>query len=1107
MTSSSLRWFAPLGVVLSLSAASMFREAQPMRYLRHPHVANDGRITFSYMGHVWVADANGANPRRVTTHVAHDDDPRFSPDGQWIAFTSNRMGNNDVFVVPASGGEPKQLTWHSGSDVVQYWTPDGKGIVINSARGPNAYFSPLYVVPVDGSVPYPLPMDAGATGMIKQDGSVLAYNRVLPIYWRHGYKGNATGNIYVENLRSKEIVQLTNPDHKNFKSAKNDVYPMWGADGKIYFASERDSIYNIWRIDGDGKNLTQVTFHKTFGVQFPAISPDGRTIIYENEFDLWTLKVPDGRPQRLTIAGEVARIDNGVTWDPSGGRADGFSPAPTGEQVAVDFHGEIFIVPSDSALGEITQVTSSPWRDRFQSYSPDGKYIAYVSDESKEEEVWLYDVATGARRKLSTHESVKTDIRWAPNSAKLVFSGGNHLFQIDIATARQTELGNQPGGYDVTDYSADGNWLVYTKRDASENAWIVLFDLRTKHEIPIASLGRQTEVGFNAQRYSNEGNGLLTADGMHVVFTGATASAAVNANLAAGAGMNQLFVVSLARLAANPEDPTVRGRAAADAPQVGGGRQGGAGGGAAPPPMAELKVDTAGIMKRARPLTHESSPVTAAFLARDGRSVYYAASDTAGAALFQVNLDGTARRKVVAGSFPLMTPTPDRRFVFYRGGAGGGGRGGRGGGRGGAAAGSEVWRMTMANQRRERVNFNFPVKVDARGESEQIFYEAWRSMKYRFYDEKMHGVDYAAARARFEPMLQHVGDYEDVYALSNEVIGQLNTSHSGVTGPPSRAVPGQYETHFLGFEMQPDEAGTHYRISHIYRDGPADKEWLGLKVGDYVLAVDGKELKAGDNYWKLLTETINTFVPVKVASTAAGADARTVRIQTVTNIGNIKYEEFVATNRDVVDKETGGRIAYVHIRSMGQPQLQRFRDEVDKYWDKQGIIIDIRYNTGGNIDEELIDIIQRQPYNHVNQRYGARTWGRRPRTAIAGPKVMLINSRSFSDGEATPAAFHTLKLGTLVGTPTAGGAIWTGSYSLINGGSIRTPGSLAVTWDPTKPNNYGTNLENYGVPPDVWVVNTPMDELRGFDRELKAACDEALRMLRTGKYQYMAGDR
>ena len=211
-------------------------------------------------------------------------------------------------------------------------------------------------------------------------------------------------------------------------------------------------------------------------------------------------------------------------------------------------------------------------------------------------------------------------------------------------------------------------------------------------------------------------------------------------------------------------------------------------------------------------------------------------------------------------------------------------------------------------------------------------------------------------------------------------------------------------------------------------------------------------------------------------------------------------------NRETVERETDGQIAYVHIRAMNQPSLERFENEIDQFWNRKGIIVDIRYNGGGNIDQQLIDILERQPYQFWNSRWGARTWGRRPRQAIAGPKVMLTNHRSGSDSEVTPTAFRQLGLGRIVGNPTAAAVIATGSYRLINGGSIRTPGSLVVTWDPTRPNNYGYNLENHGVAPDVWAENTPEDELSGFDRELKAAIDEALRMLREKTWQYTTTD-
>ena len=1099
------RRLALLLAVLALGSLATTLDAQrpePIKFARFPHVANDGTIAFTYQDDIWLAGADGSNPRRLTAHVARDFSPRFSPDGQWIAFTSNRMGNNDVFVVPVTGGEPRQLTYFSGEDQALYWAPDGRSIIMASVRGPHPFGSPLYRVALDGTVPEPLGMDFGRSGMIKQDATLVAFNRNLPTYWRKGYRGNNSADIAIQNVRTGEITEITDTNLQEYRGHVNDVHPMWGADNMLYYASERDGIFNIWRIAPTGGAAQQVTRHKDDGVQFPAISPDGKRIIYENEFDLWTLDVPNGTPRKIAIAMTSDAKENDVGVITADSRADGFSPSPSGEHLAVDVHGEIVIVPTDQGVGEKTQVTSSPWRERFQVFSPDGRKIAYVSDESGEEEVWVWDMATGARRKLTTHESVKADLTWAPSSQKLAFTGANRLWEVDAAGGDARELAHNPaGGFSIQQYSADGNWIVYSHRDDDQNADVYLFDVRARREHNVS------------KSPFNELTGAITPDGKTIVFTSTR-----------DGGVTQLFAAPLARLTEDPNDPLVRERRRRERER--------ADSTAAPP---QIRVDADGIERRAVQLTRGSQAVSGFFLSRDGRTVYFATGaggfggggqqpppDSAQASengLFAVSIEGRDRRRIATGTFTAMVPSQDRRTVFFRrnvpgqaddnaagppstpgfeihrlslGGAGGstsnaaamtaaappqGGAGGAGG------AG-----------RSERIRFSFPVRVDRRAEWNQTFEEAWRVMKYRFYDEKMHGRDWAAIKARYKPLLKYVGTNEDLYDLANEMIGELNASHTGVSGPPTRPMPRAYTTRFLGFEVEPSNG--RYRVSHIYRDGPADREWIDLKVGDYVLALDGKELEAGDNYWKTLSETLNEYVPVRVAKSPSGEGAKVVRINSVTSLTDIKYEEWVANNRDFVDRESNGEIAYVHIRSMNQPSLARFRNEIDQFANKKGIVVDIRFNGGGNIDQELIDILERRPYQFWNARMGSRTWGRRPRQAIAGPKVMLVNNRSGSDSEVTPMGFRQLGLGRIVGNPTAAGVIATGSYALINGGAIRTPGSLVVTYDPTKPNNYGVNLENYGVPPDVWVENSPMDQLKKFDRELKVAVDEAKKMMK-----------
>ena len=1019
-----------------------FAGAETIKFARYPN-SSHGMVAFSYHGDIWVAGIDGSNPRRVTDHVAMDTFPRFSPDGKWIAFNSNRVGNDDVWIIPVSGGEARQLTFHTTSDNVQYWTPDGKGVIIATTRGANPWGAPLYIVPLDGSIPYPLGMDSGTAGMISQDGLKVAFNRDRMTYWRKHYKGNNQNDIFLQDLKTKEIRQLTDQNIQEFRTHVQDAYPMWGADGMIYFASERDGFFNIWKISPKGGNPVQVTSHRKDGVQFPSISPDGSIITYENEFDLWKLNVPNGKPERITVSMDFDNKRNMVEYLSADSKADGFEPSPSGDYVAVDFHGEIFIVPSTQGVGELQQVTSSGWRERYQSWSPDGAYIAFVSDESLEEEHWLFEVASGSRRKVTDHASAKSSVAWAPDSRQFAYVAANSLFVYDLGAQQNTQrASNAAGGYNLREFSKDGKWLVFTRSDDDQNSEVFLFDIGARKEYNIT------------QNPFRDSGGALTPDGKKLIFTSNREG-----------GMVQLFVVSLKKQTENPDDPLVRERLKKEREEKKKADE-----------STAIAVDLQGIEERATQLTRGTNPVDAYFLSADGSTIYFTSRDDKGEGLFSIGIDGKDQKKVAEGSFPGLTPTADRKMVFFM-------------------QQNGIFKMTLPNKDKEQVKYNFSVKVDKRAEWEQIFEEAWRVMKYRFYDEKMHGYDWAAIKQTYRPLLKYVVESQDVYDLANEMIGELNASHTGVSGPSGIDVPSTYTTRLLGFEMEPDQGS--YKVTHIYRKGPADKEWIDLKVGEFVVAIDGRKIKAGDNYWKILNEKINDFATVTVSSTPGGTGVtRDIRIGTVSSMRDIQYEEWVAMRREFVDRESGGRIAYAHIRSMNQQSLTRFQNEIEQFWNKEGLIVDIRYNGGGNIDEQLLDILERRPYAFVNSRSGARTWGRRYRQIVPGPKVMLTNHRSFSDAEMTPAGFRVLGLGSLVGTPTGAGVIWTGSYRLINGGSIRTPGSLAVTYDPTKPNRYGINLENYGVAPDVVVENTPEDQLKGYDRELKTAVDEVRRLLK-----------
>lgn len=1078
--------------VLLFVFATATAMADPIKFVRYPHISNDGQIAFSYHGDIWVADSDGTNARRLTAHVARDTFPRFSPDGKWIAFNSDRMGNTDIWLVPVSGGAPRQLTHHSTGDSIQYWTPDGKGIIASTSRGSAPWGSPLYIVPIDGGLPQPMDMDRGAAGMISQDGKHIAFNRGGFRYWRKHYRGNSNTDIWLQDLATNEIKQLTDTDTKEYREHTQDAHPMWGADGQIYFMSERDDTFNIWKISPEGGEPTQVTSHKSDGIQYPSISPDGKTIIYENEFELWKLSVDGGNRQKISIDLSFDPKDNLVHVVESNSEARGMSPAPDGETVAVEYNGEIFIVPTDPKLGEKVQVTRSEWRDRNMAFSPDGNHLAYMSDQAGDEDIWLYDVETREHRQLTKQASLKGGMTWSHDSGHIAFTADQKIFLADVADGKLTELIHNPeGGFRSVAFSKNNQWLIYSRSDQDLDSEVYLFDLKNRKEHNVTQ-----------SRFSEFGN-TLTADGKHVVF-------ASNRS-----GSYQLYAVSLTKLTEDMDDPMVKKakkekksskgkkptEQKADRTTDGEKEQ------AADADKADsdeskedkenedeekekqeeakpLEIDLDGIADRARQLTFGSDDIRSYETSADGKTIYF----LRGGALYSISLNGGEEKKVTDGSFSGLTLSGDGKSFFYR-------------------SGSGIYKMSTGGSGKKKIEFSLKIRVDKTKQWEQIFEEAWRVMKYRFYDEKMHGYDWDGIKERYKPMLKYVGENQDLYDLCNEMIGELNASHTGVSGPPTRSMDSLYSTRQLGFELESD--GEYYRVAHIYPKGPADKEWLDLNVGDIVLSIEGKPIRGNDNYFAILNDLLNDYANLTVSTPGAGdggvvalGPERKLRIKHVSSVRNLKYEAWVEGNRKYVSEISDGKVGYVHIRSMNRPSLERFRTEIDQFWNKNGMIIDIRYNGGGNIDQELIDILERRPYEYWNSRQGGRARGRRPRQAIAGPKVMLINWRSASDSEVTPQAFRDLKLGRIVGNPTYGAVIATGSYGLMGGARIRTPGSLVVTYDPTQEHNYGINLENFGVAPDVWVENSPEDELNGFDRELKTAVDEALKMLKEGTWQY-----
>jgi tricorn protease len=791
----------------------------------------------------------------------------------------------------------------------------------------------------------------------------------------------------------------------------------------------------------------------------------------------------------------------------------------------ISARGQILTIATER--GDLTRVAPDAMasRNQFPKWSPDGKYLAFMSDRSGRDEIWISDPEGRNLTKISNIDNEKGAPQWTPDSKMVLYTAADKkLYSYSVADAKTAVVTSDTvGRINAVSVSPDSKWVAFSKQDRTSRAHVYI--------APIAG-GEERHVSDDRLLYS-ENNPVWTGDGRYLVFT---STEGVSNGIATQGGINSTMELWALSLRDQDRDPVNRdidneaqGLAAEAAGRAGGAGRGAGPGGGAP---ADVRIDWNNLARRARQLSVPGDTMGGLTPSPDGRSVALTVSSSAAgggrgaaaaagtAGIYLINVETGQLTRVPpaaetgggragggrggggggAGGGAGMVFARDGRTLYFRsgtglfaapiGGGGGtaapaaatpaaGGRGGRGGGGGaGAAAAAEP---TGGGATARQVTYTANIEVDHKALRAEVFNEGWRIMKNRFYDSEMHGADWAAARAMYEPLLNHLVDEAELHSVMMMMIGQLNASHTGVSGGPANPQGNNVATRYPGFDLTADASG-YYRVGHIYKTGPADHDYLKVRTGDYIISLDDRELKTTDNYWRYLTLAPGTKFHFLLNDKPAKEGAWDITVTPIAGgaFGDLQYARWVDDRRDMVTKLSNGEIGYLHIRAMDAPSLRQFQLDLAANRTKKALVIDQRFNGGGGIDQELLAILAGREYQYT---VGRDAGIRQPRPQnFYGPMVVMQNERSASDAEMFPAGFKALGLGKVVGVPTMAAVIGTGSYTLLDGSAIRTPGS--GVWTST-----GQNMENYGVPPDVFVDNTPSDFIKGRDMQIERAVE------------------
>jgi len=1051
----------PAVLVLTILAAgsAIAVDIHDTLMLADPTVSDD-HVAFIYAEDLWVADRSGGTARRLTTHEGTESNPSFSPDGAWIAFTGHYDGNDDVYLIPVEGGSPTRLTWHPGNDIVRGFTPDGSAVLFVSGRESHTRrFGQFYTVPVEGGWPTRLPLPSAFKGSYSPNGRFIAYNPQREAFrqWKN-YRGGTASRIWVYDTGDHSVVQVPQPE-----SRSNDIDAAWIGD-TVYFLSDRNGEFNLFSFDRGSGEIVQLTDHEDFPIL--AARAGGGVVVYEQAGALHLFDPTTAGSTRLVISVAADLIEVRPRYASGDQFIRSAEISPSGARAVFEYRGEIVTVPASK--GDPRVITNTPGaHERSPAWSPDGASIAYFSDASGEYAVHI--APQNGRGDVVIHPLEGTgfynDLKWAPDGKKLSYADNSRtIWVIDADTGRQIRVASEvvygPVDTQHHNWSPDSKWLVYTQNTLTYMQRVWLFSVAD---------GQSHEV---TDGLSDVGEPVFDAGGKYLWFTGSTDAGPVRSWFAmSNADMEMTNALYLAVLAADEASPLA---AESDEEEV---------------EKAEeeseenddavlVRIDLDDLDQRivALPLAEGNyrnlqSGSTGAlhYLKSSETGALFGGGETA--SLYRYDLATRKEEKLLDAAEGFVLSADSSKILV---------------GTGSSWVIADAALPIDAGENTLDTSA-IQVRIDPSVEWAQIFDEAWRINRDFFYDPDMHGADWPAMKAKYEVFLDDLAVRSDLNRVIQWLCSELGVGHHRVGGGDFVAEPDEVPGGLLGADFE--IADGRYRFKRVFGGlnwnpelrAPLSEPGVSVREGEYLLAVDGAELSAPDNLFARFENTAGAIVELEVGPNADGSGSRTVDVVPVADERAVRNRAWVEGNLRKVDEATNGRVAYVYVPNTAGLGHTYFKRYFFPQADREAIIIDERYNGGGQVADYYIDMLRRPELCRWAMRYGADI--KTPLSSIQGPKVMIIDENAGSGGDLLPWMFRQLDLGPLIGRPTWGGLVGVlGFPVLMDGGFVTAPNLGIWTED-------GFIVENVGVPPDIEVEQLPSETIAGRDPQLEKAIE------------------